>query len=108
MKRKAKILDCIPTTDEDAVVQAIARTGLSLSSNHHVVGPTCISSDRFLCTVAAKVTSKEKDARKGLRKALVKKCNVQNRVKVVNTNEGIEVTKSNLQLLFRWKLTEDE
>jgi hypothetical protein len=106
VKRKAKILDRVP--NEDAVVRAIAGTGMNLSSIHHVVGPTCISSDAFLRAVAVKVTSKEKDARKGLREALVKKRDVQNRAKAVNTIEGIEITKSNLQLLLRWKLTEEE
>jgi diaminopimelate decarboxylase len=61
------------TIDEDSAVQAIDRTEMNLSSIHHVVGPTCISSDAFLHTVAVKVTSKEKDARKGLHEALVKK-----------------------------------
>ncbi len=79
MKWKAKILDRVPNTDEDAAVWAIAGAGMNLSSIHHVLGPTCISSDTFLRAVAVKVTSKEKDARKGLREALVKNMTKQSK-----------------------------
>jgi hypothetical protein len=66
----------------------------------------CISTDEFLHAAALKASSANQVEKVKKREALLKKQATQQKAKAVNTDG--ELTKSNLQLLLCWKLTEEE
>jgi len=106
-KRKANILERIPTgANEEVMIRALARTNMKLSAIHHTVGTMCISTDEFLRAAALKAHSANQVEKVKKREALLKKQATQEKAKAVNTNG--DISKSNLQLLLRWKLTEEE